>query len=269
MLRACTRLAFVWMPLAVAAQTPVIQEGGVVNAAAAAAGTPVSPGSLVFITGSELAAGLARADSVPLSTSLAEVTVSFNDIPAPLHLVSANQISAQVPWNALADGVDSGAVSVVVRRSGAASEVRTVQLQKFAPAVFAFVSGSILQAIAVNADDATLAQPAGSIPGIKCSPSRAGRALVIYATGLGPVTPSIESGRMPGDVQRTTVTTPVVLIGGREAAVQFSGLAPDSVGVNQINVTVPDSVPAGLAVPVQIRMGDITTTDRVTIAVAN
>ena len=30
-----------------------------------------------------------------------------------------------------------------------------------------------------------------------------------------------------------------------------------------------DGVPAGLAVPVQIRMGDITTTDRVTIAVAN
>ena len=67
---------------------------------------------------------------------------------------------------------------------------------------------------------------------------------------------------------RRTLVTPEVLIGGMAAPVTFSGASPQFVGVNQVNVTIPSGVPIGDRVPLQLRLGGITTTDRVTIAVS-
>src|SRR5580765_7617788 len=80
------------------AQTPVVSPGGVGNAANGL--STVTPGSLVSIFGSNLASGLAVADSIPLATTLSGVSVTFNGIQAPLLFVSGGQINAQLPWNA-------------------------------------------------------------------------------------------------------------------------------------------------------------------------
>jgi uncharacterized protein (TIGR03437 family) len=56
-----------------------------------------------------------------------------------------------------------------------------------------------------------------------------------------------------------------VTIGGAMAPLAFSGLSPQFVGVNQLNVTVP-KVAAGV-VALQISMGAIVTSNQVTIAV--
>lgn len=98
-------------------------------------------------------------------------------------------------------------------------------------------------------------------------PAKVGDPLVILGTGLGPVSPSITDGAASGDTLRKTTATPQVLIGSMPAQVAFSGLSPQFVGVNQINVTVPQ-VPAG-AVPLQIVAGGITTSSQVVIAVAS
>ena len=63
------------------------------------------------------------------------------------------------------------------------------------------------------------------------------------------------------------LVTPRVLIGGIEATVLFSGLAPEFVGVNQVNVVVPPEAPTGSAVPLQISVGGVITSSRVTIAI--
>jgi len=47
------------------AQTPVVASGGVLNAASFATNQGVAPGSLVSIFGTNLAASLALADSIP------------------------------------------------------------------------------------------------------------------------------------------------------------------------------------------------------------
>jgi uncharacterized protein (TIGR03437 family) len=249
---------------AAVAQTPSVASGGVLNAASFDRGMPVSPGSLISIFGSNLAATTALADSIPLSTVLGGVKVTINGQDAPLtgvfHTASGDQVNAQLPV-----GTQSGAAQVVVTRDGTASAAQSFQVGQFSPGIFSTQFG-VGQAIAIN-PDGSLAAPAGSIPGLATRPTKAGDTIIILATGLGPVTPAITNGAASLDALRTTTTTPTVLIGGVPAIVDFSGLSPQFVGVNQLNVRVPAGVTPGNTVPLQISIGGLTSTNQVTIAV--
>jgi len=139
----------------------------------------------------------------------------------------------------------------------------TVQVNPFAPALFGLNLGT-LQAIATNADG-SLTAPASSIPGIAGHPATAGDTIVLFATGLGPVSPAVTDGANSLDTTRTTTTTPAVLIGGAQASVSSSVLSPQFVGVYQLNVVVPGGV-TGNGVGVQIQIGGANSVDPVTIA---
>jgi uncharacterized protein (TIGR03437 family) len=95
---------------------------------------------------------------------------------------------------------------------------------------------------------------------------------MILATGLGLVTPANTDGAASRDQVRNTIATPTVLVNGIPALVTFSGLSREFVGVNQINIVVPEGAwgPSGGGGdrPIQIELGGIRTTDTVTIAVA-
>jgi uncharacterized protein (TIGR03437 family) len=247
------------------AQTPAIFPGGVVNAVTYAPGVPVAPGSIASVFGSDLAASLAQADSVPLSTSLANVSVTMNGIPAPLFFVGPGQINVQVPWNVLPDGTNTGLATVIVSQGQLVSNVQSVQIAPLSPAIFTTASNAVGNAIAVN-PDGTIAAPAQSIPGLITRPAIAGDPLVILATGLGAVTPTVANGASSIDQLRTTVNTPTVLIGSQPAQLLFSGLSPSFAGVYQINTVIPTGV-TGLAVSLQLQIGGIITSDQVTIAI--
>lgn len=253
------------------AQTPSVNENGVLNAASYATvgqpGHPAAAGSLVAIFGNELASGLTAASSIPLSTSLAGVTVSFNNTAAPIQFVSPGQVNAQIPWN-LPQGAQPGTATVVVTRDGRMSAPRNFQVAQFSPGIFTLSGNGLGGAVVVNVDDGSVAQPAGSVPGIATRPARPGGAIIVYATGLGPVEPAVADGAASLDQLRRTTMVPTVLIGGREAQVLFSGLSPQFPGVNQLNVVVPEGLPPG-QVALQLRVGNVTTSDRVTIAVGN
>ena len=240
------------------AQNPNIDR--IVNAASFTQGQAVAAGSLASLFGSQLASGLAQAASVPLSVALGDVqSVTFDGVPAPLLFVDSGQINVQVPWEI----AGSGGTSVVVHRGGGSQPLQ-IPVSSFSPGIFAVNFGSGT-AIAIN-QDSSLAAPEGSIPGIATHPAHAGDTILILCTGLGPVDQPVKSGAKPTTLTRT-LTTPTVLIGGVPAQVAFSGLSPDFPGVNQLNVVVPDGAPPGDAVPLQIQVGGITTTDQVTIAV--
>lgn len=246
---------------------PVVVDNGVLNGASfdKSPNAAVAPGSLVSIFGTDLAASLALNDTVPLSTMLADVVVKFNGIQAGLDFVSPTQINAQLPWNVLPDGAASAMVDVVVTRGGVSSTPKQFRVAQFGPGVFSIPPG-VGHAIAINADG-SLAAPAGSITGIATHPAKVGDVLVVYATGLGAVDSPIENGANSLDKLRNTIATPTVLVGGKSATVLFSGLTPQFPGVNQLNITVPLGVPPGNAIPLQIQLGGVTTTDQVTIAV--
>jgi len=85
-----------------------------------------------------------------------------------------------------------------------------------------------------------------SKPNSATNPAKRGQVLQIYATGQGEVSPAVEDGAAPtADKLSVTAATPAVSIGGKGAAVQFSGLAPGFVGVWQLNVAIPDDAPTG------------------------
>lgn len=248
--------------LAAQAQTPSVAQNGVINAANGI--SPVTPGSLISIYGTSLAGSLAQADTIPLSNTLNQVSVTLNGIPAPLLFVSSGQINAQVPWNVLSSGT-SGTATIVVNNNGQMSASQDVPVGPFSPGIFAI--GSI--AVAQNVVDASVAAPVGAIPGVQTHPATIGDpyGLAILCTGLGAVDSPVASGASSSDVLRHTVTVPTVLVGGKPATVLFSGLSPQFVGVNQINITLPPGTPTGDAVPLQISVGGITTTNTITIAV--
>ena len=169
---------------AFAQPTPSVTENGVLNAASYArtgeAGFAVAPGSLVAIFGSDLASSLTSASSVPLSTSLAGVSVSFNNTAAPLQFVSPGQINAQLPW-----GTPSGTVSVVVTRDGRASASRNLTVAQFSPGIFTVTGNGLGGAVAVNSDDGSVALPAGSVPGLNTRPARIGGVIISMPTAWG------------------------------------------------------------------------------------
>jgi len=256
------------------AQAPSIADGGVLNGASFVKGQPVTVGSLVSIFGTNLASGLAQSDTIPLSTQLGGVTVQFvngsTTVNSPLLFVTGSQINAQVPWNLVPNGATQN-VSVTVTTGSGTSAPSQVMVGPFSPAIFTVDVGSSFFAVAQNNADGTLAQAAGSIPGLTTHPAKVGDAIVIYATGLGAVdNPPANGGIPPTGVLATTLTKPIVLLGGVPVPQEdfiFAGLQPQFVGVNQINIVIPTNAQTGNAVPLQIQMGGITSPQNVTIAI--
>jgi len=253
------------------AQTPTVAPGGVLNAASFATNQGVAPGSLVSIFGTNLASSLAQADSIPLSTSLGNVTVMFDNIPAPLLFVNhdpvnGDQINAQLPF-----AVGAGNAQVTVTRGSTVSAPVDLNVIPAAPGIFA-VNFGVGQTIAYGGTDGQLAAVAGSISGLTTHPAKIGdpQTLEILATGLGAGTPPVTTGSAVTDGQiHYTAVKPTVMVGGVEAQLIFSGMQPQFPGVYQINIILASGTPTGDAVPLQFVMNGITTTDKVTIAVTN
>lgn len=258
-MKALVMLAIALTPTIGYSQAPVIT--GAVNAASFAQDQPLSPGSLVSLFGTGLAASTATASTVPLPDSIAGVSVTFSGITAPLRFVSPSQINLQVPWR-----VEPGVTDIVVTVSGSTSAAFRAQVEPVSPGIFTISSRS-RQAVAINADG-SVAGEYESIPGVVARPARAGEIIMILGTGFGPVTPANADGAASRDQLRTTIATPAVFINGIPALVTFCGLSPEFVGVNQINVVVPHNpTGAGGEWPVQIEIDDMRTSDKVTITV--
>jgi len=211
---------------------------GVQNAATFA--PPAAPGMLATIWGVKMASGIVPAGSVPLPTSLGGATVMVDSTPMPLLYVSPTQINGQLPSN-LAAGAHS--LKVVVT-GGVESDPITFDVQAASPGVFLWDNN---RGVVVN-QDYSLNSAA--------NPIDRGKVVTIYATGSGQVQPPVADGAAASASPLSrTPDQPVVIIGGRQAEVQYSGLAPGWVGLWQINAVVPQDAPTGSAVTLQVIMG--------------
>ncbi len=200
-------------------KTPEIS--GITNAASYST-SAISPGSLISVFGSGLAAITASSTSVPLPVSLADTSVTVNGVPAPILFESPGQINAQVPWE-----VTTGTASVVVQTRGAVSQAMQITVQAAAPGIF--TNG--MSAAALNAD--------GSVNS-EVSPAAVSSVISGFFTGQGPVNAAIDDGAAPAAGQIVSATSSMsATIGGTPAQIEFAGLAPLYPGLAQMNVKIP------------------------------
>ncbi|MDQ2901308.1 MAG: hypothetical protein M3Y07_16150, partial [Acidobacteriota bacterium] len=232
-----------------AAQLPVVTAGGVRNSASyAAPGLPnsaIAQGSIFSVFGNNLGPDTAEFGfDYPLPTltpggkvSVA-VTVNGTTTQAIILYSGKAQINAVLPSNT---PIGSGTLAVTVNgQTGAAAPIE--------------VTGGDFGIYTVNS--------AGSGPGIVTyadyslvtvnKSANPGEALILWGTGLGPVSGSEANGALPGDQPGLPAE---VYVGGTQASLLYRGRSGCCAGLDQIVFTVPAGA-EGCAVPIAVRTGD-------------
>ena len=239
---------------------------GVQNQGNFKAGESVAAGSFVAVFGTNFASSLTLADSIPLSNSLANVSVTFNGAQAPMVAVGHNvnaagddQINAQVPWE-----VQPGMAQVVVTRNGAISPAANVSIISVAPGLMIVGKDStgVLRPVVYHNSDSNLAYPANAFPGgapaRPASLSDPSDTLVLLATGLGALNTTPPDGAPPPLVNGqfvadNTKETPNITVGGVPVTILFSGASPQYPSLYQVNFKLGAGTPTGGAVAVVIK----------------
>ena len=226
---------------------------------------PLAPGMIATIYpagsrfGDQTRANTDLPNPLPLPTELADIQVLVDNVPAPLFLVSPEQINLMVPTTVPSSG--TAEFTVMRKSTGQILGNSSLQMNFASPGLF---MGNGKQAAALNQDGAF------NTPN---NPAARGSVISLFGTGPGPVA----GGPSDGDVAQGLTPTPDAprvfiepcyvdepTCGSK--GVLYSGLAPGQVGLWQINVEVPMSTVPGAARQVLVSYRNIFS-NAVTIAV--
>ena len=218
---------------------PSFAASAVVNGASFKA--PLTRCELASVFGTNLATSTAPATSLPLPASLGGAQVTVGGLAAPLVWVSPTQVNFQVPCELPL----SGAVSIALTSAGSTSQAQSVTLAPYAPGVFTYASASGLTLpIAVHLD-ASLVTPD--------KPAQPNEYLVVYATGVGNLDHLPVTGTgAPSSPLSAAVDKPTVTVGGVATSVGWVGLTPGFVGLVQITIQLPATLPPGPTQPLVV-----------------
>ncbi len=213
---------------------PAFTAAAAVNAASNAPGLVAGSIATLYGVGLVNAEGIVTAGAIPLPITLGGVAVTVGGRPAPLFAVAnvngQEQINFQVPHEAA-----GAAVSIIVTRDGVPSAPVEVPLLPAQPGVF---TSNGTDAIVVRHADGTLVT--------RQRPLQRGELATFYSTGLGAVDNTPSTGAAgPRSPLAATRSLPQVTIGGVACEVLYSGLAPDLVGLYQLNIRMPAGIAAG------------------------
>jgi uncharacterized protein (TIGR03437 family) len=231
--------------------TPTLNTAGVINGASFAS-TTLAPGSIASAFGTSLTTTTAGAAAVPLPNTLGSAQLLVNGSVVPLFYVSPTQFNFQVPF------IAAGSATFQVVSAGVNGSTVTANIAAAAPGIFTDDSSGTGQGAVLNQDFSANSA---------ANPAAEGSVVQIYCTGLGAVSPALAAGS-PGASSapfNNTVVIPTVTVGGMNAPVQFSAVAPGFVGLYQVNAQVPVGV-SGSAVSLQVNSGGVAS-NTVTIAV--
>jgi len=225
------------------------QISSVVNAADFS--STIAPGGLITVFGNQLSPVNMATAEMPLPTALADSCLTVNGLPMPILFVSPTQVNAQIPFQTV------GNVTMILRTPGGTSDNYNLQILPGAPSVFQVdVPGqqNVTVPAIIRNDDGGLVTDSHPIH------RKSNTALVIYGTGLGQTAPAVQSGMpSPASPLAVALNQPTVTLGGVQLPLLYFGLTPGEVGVNQINVSVPSSVPVGFEPLVISQQGSSTT----------
>ena len=167
------------------AQAPSIFDGGVMNGASFQKGQAITPGSLISIFGTALASTTAAADTIPVSTSLGGVTVTF---VSDSKSVDARAAVCVVPKSMRKFRADIVRLKRPVRSMSSSGSRRDgfKPARRSTSALFSGVFASKAERSRMNSQDGTLACADRCDPGPHNAPGKASRRPHrLCATGLG------------------------------------------------------------------------------------
>lgn len=248
-------------------QPPAIAPNGVVSASAFGEFKAAAPGSWIEIYGSNLAAqtlewSTSDFNGANAPTSLEGTSVLIGGQPAYVSYVSNGQVNAQVP------NLPAGPQPLVVSTAAGSNQAYTITINQTEPGLLApsqFQIGGKQYVGALFPDAVTFVLPSGAAAGVPSRPAKPGDTITIYGVGFGPVAPDTPPGQLVPGVNQ--LTTPLeIQIGGVAAPLEYSGLAPDEVGLYQFNVTVPN-VASGDAIPLTFTLGGVSSSQTLYIAI--
>ncbi len=225
-------------------EAPSYSATSVVNSASNLTGSS-APNTFLSIYGTNLAytkRALADTDIVngTLPTILpgTGVTVYVNRVRAQIYYVSPGQINILVPSN-----LDPGPADLLVNLDGIYGPTIAVTLSPSAPALFQMDD---VTAIAAHANGAVLTSD---------GPGRPDEYIVLYATGLGRVNPTVPYGEIPlHAAQLQNISAFRVLLDGtplEASRMLYAGVAPGFGGLYQINIQLPSKLNANPEIRLQ------------------
>lgn len=203
------------------------------NIAGGASGA-VAPGEVLVLysqaVGPEIAAPGRADDSGKLMTSLAGVEVRFDGIPAPIYVGDYYQITVQVPYEV----AGKTTTKIQATNRGIPSNEISVPVVDALPGIFN-TTASLIEALAAN-QDGTLNS--------RTAPAPMGSLVMLYVSGAGQLTPAAETGRPASGLAQTVLPVSLTMA-GEDSEILFSGVAPGTVGVVQVNARVTGTLPRG------------------------
>jgi len=214
---------------------PAFTAPAVTNGASFLSG--LTAGSIVTIFGTNLSSsikGVVQADRLPLPTELSGTSVTMNGRLAPLFAIANVNNQEQINVQAPNEIGNTSVATLVVYNNGQPSDPVAISVSPAQPGIFT-TDGT--RGIITHANGVLVSQT---------SPAERNEVVVIYATGLGPVSPTPTTGAAASaSPLSVSVTKPAVRVGGVSAEVLWSGLAPGYVGLHQVNARVPSNVASG------------------------
>lgn len=169
-----------------------------------------------------------------------------------MYYTSASQVSALLPSN-----TPSGTGTITVTYNGQSSAKAPITVVPNSLGIFTVTSDGQGAGIVTYADyslvSVTKAANCGG-PNTTCGAANPGDTLILWATGLGPVSGSDASGAGLG-VPMPSVPLKLWL-GGVQATVIYQGRSGCCIGEDQIVFAVPANVPTGCAVPLAVQINN-------------
>jgi uncharacterized protein (TIGR03437 family) len=191
-----------------------------------------APGMLMSVFGIGLSIGAPQTvTTAPLPlTSANGTSVTINGISAPLLYISSTQINLQIPYEAI-----TGPATLTVNAGGQSAST-SFNIQSAAPGIFVD------------------SQTGHMVPH---ESANAGSTIDFYVTGAGQVTPSEPTGGVPAAGITPIPKLPLTMtIGGMPVTPVYVAIPSWSVGVLQINFTVPSTLAAG-TYPAVVTIGGV------------
>ncbi len=220
-------------------QPLTIIPGAITDSATFRSGIPQGGGlASAFVSGLTGIAGTLTAAGIPLPTALGGVSVKVGGELAPILSVSAlggggQQINFQVPFDQVVTCCNGPTpFSVEIQFNGVSTFTGAAALS---PGIFVLANG--VPAVQHAADYSLVTSANPVVPG---------ETIIIYLTGLGPVTPAAENGApFQGPANLNTGLFSVNFDYGT-CRILYAGAVPGSIGLYQVNCQTNAQLVAGV-----------------------